>query len=607
MALLVFEEALGIGAKYAAPYLMDLAMNVGQMGAIGGAALSAGRSSSSFSDNNLEDNSLRARILRRNFDPDVVAAIANHVRVPPPPPGPTPVVTDANGNYVSGGSVSSNSVRVNRTREELDAGISDEEFKRLIDQERNLIANFFGTTVETVAAIPELNMLALPAVTGVGPIFSRTVGQRAARDMLNRMNYEDELLRLSRGPLAQAMTEAKLDAEMKSGVPISNQAFAGMIHNSGVSASRIVQAWQRISGSIGNNPATRAVFRKWMADRLLPGMAGSGLTYVLEQIRNQIGSDASMPGTTVPQEGRNSSEDRTVSVEEAQRLLLDHEIARALDGIDIGDEASHLKGSTSWKDRLLPMPGSVHWTVNPTDNNGSAGSFLPTGALRSAFPEEIPRSSPVESRVFDEKLRGNFYTTRQNVPEANRRKTAIPITQVNFPTIQPPNEETLSVPGGRLVVPKNPSSEGLGLRGVRQKPYFIADHERAREMDGMVTSAYDTTMVPALPSSVGATTSSKSELYTGPNAGYKGRLDYNPNVVGIGSDEINTEEQIIEQSIMHDESRQTQRLPGQMDTREDASLPRFVPPAEATNPVFRNAEKQQPLAPLQGVSLFKNH
>lgn len=626
MAFFAAEAAL----KVVSPFLIDALMTSTAVGGIAGGSMHNSvptpRNPSATPGNTTappaanfqtgSDGSMRVSLRDANISPGTIMARAREpVHVPAPP---TPRIYDENGNYVSGGSSSS---RYIRSVDQIDDGISEREYDEIMAQEYRLMADFFETTPDAIARIPELQRLALGAVTGVGPVFSSIVGRRMAQDIERVMRSEDDTLRKSygpstsymseAGPIARALHEAKGDYEMSLGSYISDTTFANRLEANGVSMPRIARAWERVSGALGNNTATRAVFRKWVVQRLVPGAAGSALSYVLEQGWNAMrGPRNGVPGVAAPSETRNENVDASMSYDDARGRMLDYEISQVLRGLDVGDEAASVIGSASWKDRLRPLADSVQWVVNSSSDTGVSDFTIPH------IPYQVRNGDLISfpgDGIFTKRLSGHDMTERIADTRATKKATRLNVPEVFLSTesqaaADPP-------PSTELIIPGPPKANGLGVRNFhRTGVIFPSVHEQARTMDHLSSQSYDTTMVPSVPSYVSPATSSAAPRYTGENRGYKNQLDSAPNVVGIGFDTSQTERRLVEDAAVSDGSSAATTPPPveQSDATEGAQTTnprdseakrdtRSVPVAEISNPVFSNVGTQVPQRPLESI------
>lgn len=589
MALLALEEAFTIGSKFVAPLLFDSIFT----SATAGSLLSNGRGSvpvqsnpsatpTSASDPNLLANRLRTS----GLDPTVVSSIATSPLQPPQPEYPTgrtparPTRADIEAKYGT---------------------FTDSNADYVLQNEVSAIAAFFQTTPDAIAAIPELSAIATNAITGEGPVFTRWMGQRLARDMNFIMNAEESLVRMSsQAPvLARALAESKSDYELKLGGPISSINFFRSIAANGVSRSRIESAWNRIVGPIGDNPSTRAVFRRWLTNRLLPGAAGSAVTYLLDQILSRTGQPT--PGVSVPQETSNREFRPTdYSVEQAREDLLSKELQDAFRQIQIGDEAQNIIGSQTWNSKLSPPVGSVQWTPN-TFNDSGLNDERPLPLRFASTAPDVP-SYPGDS-IYSAGLTGDTLSERLYDPRANTKNVSM-----RLPDIPPPARTSMAP---YLVVPNDaPPPGSMGIHHMHNtKPYFMfpAIHESARETDHMVSQTYDPSMVATLPSFVTPVTSSAGNLYGRADRAYRNTLESAPNVTGLGFDTQETERRMVESVAMEDEGRpapypQAYFKNDQQTTYTHDTATPYVPISNASNPVFANVGARVPVAPLGAPS-----
>lgn len=514
------------------------------------------------------DPDLRIRLDQANITPATLVQIANQ---PVVPPLPTDVLNNSRTtrqDYLEG-----------KNRE-----LTSSDRQAILSTERAVIAQFFDTRPEMIANIPELDEFAMNAVTGNGPVFSRDIGQQLARELMQLTGAEDRLLATitsaPRSPIAIAVTSARSDYEMKIGGPVTLEQFVHTLAARGTSGPRIQAAWRRISGPLGGNPATTAVFRRWILDRILPGAAGSAITYALERIANSV----------VPGEHNN----RNVTVEDIRQELLDHELRTAAEELDIGDEARSVVGSASWYDKLSALPGSVQWTPNTATDTGLSVEPYPAPIVPPIVGDIITYPG---DNVFSRNLTGDMLSERLDDTRAAKRVSVVKIPELPIPkrTGLPPE----------LVIPNAPVSSGLGVRSFhRVNAYFPAIHEKARTTDHIGSQTYDTTMVANVPSFVSPATSSAGGLYGRDSRAYHNPLDSAPNITGIGFDTQETERRLVEAIGVSDGSSNLPVASAPLNpfvddqrSYQSRQEPAFVPIGDMSNPVFSNVGAQQPVKP----------
>jgi len=583
MALLALEEAFTIGAKYVAPLLFESLFT----STVAGSSLASGRSNVPVQTNpgatpSNTDPGLADRLRTGGVDPGLVAGIANAPLIPPPPPA---VGTSA---------------PMRPTREYFETknqeagirGLTAEQTDVLFNNELDAMAAFFNTSRESIGGIAELATIASNAVTGNGPVFTYWYGQRVARDMTYIMKAEQAIAELAAqsAPISRALAQARSDYEMKLGGQISPENFIRSLAARGVSAPRIERAWARVNGSRGDNASTRAVFRRWVTDRLLPGAAGSAVTFLLER----------MMGTGAPLESRNVStkepDDTKDDWDAARNDLLSRELRDVFASLDLGDEASGVIGSQSWNSRLSPLPGSVQWTPNPS---------LPTGLADSSplsFQSPMDASPDITTypgdTIYNRGLTGDILSERLDDNRAQSGPMSLNLT--------PPPAPTRTGLPPYLIVPDKtwqPGSMKVSHNHV-MRLHFPNIHDVARDSDHLVSQTYDSSMVANLPSFVTPVTSSAGNLYGRDQQAYRNPLDSAPNITGAGFDVWDTERRLVEDVTMVDNS--TSSSPPAAYFREDQQSMAertketpYVPPASQRDPVFANVGAQRPVAPIQ--------
>lgn len=574
MALVALEQAFAIGSKVAMPLIMDALFTTAASGAAVATQLnrngSAAAPTSSAPAQQPSGPTLRYRLNEAGINPDTVVAVANNPVVPP-------LTTDPINNR----RLTWDAVDAKRASD-----ITPEQSRDIVDREMDAIAEFFQTTPQAIARLPELSSIAYNAVTGTGPVFSRSFGQQMSRDMSFIIRAEDTLtgLMLISAPLAKSVMDAKSDYELKLGGPITLDRFVSTLGANGISGRRIMDAWQRTIGPLGGNPATSTVFRRWLLNRVLPGAAASAATFLMKQI--------AMP--MIP------SEFRSASMEDVRKELLEHELRQAADELDIGDEARSVIGSASWADRLSPLPGSVTWTSNTSADTGL-----------SVDPYPLPIPAPIMGdiitypgdAVFSRKLKGDLLSERLDDNRAFKRASVLDIPELELPT-------RTGLPPDLVVFEQSgPNKSGIhATHGNRYTMRFPAIHETARTTDHMGSQTYDTSMASTVPSFVSPATSSAGNLYGRENRAYRNALDSAPNVTGIGFDTQETERRLVEAIAVTDDS--TPKEPAatittppinpffndQRSYQSRQTDTSFVPIGDMSNPVFANVGAQQPVS-----------
>ena len=587
MAFFALEEALQVGSKFLFPLLADAMFT----STVAGTSLSSGRSNVPVQTNpgsaptatpGSTDSNLENRLNDAGIDPGVITGIANAPLIPPPPPN------------------EGTAAPFRPTREYFEAknadigvtGLTAQQTDTLFRNELDSMAAFFQTTPQSVASVAELASLASNAVTGGGPVFTYWYGQRVARDMTFIMKAEQSIadLAVQSVPISAALNQARSDYELKIGGPISFDRFIQSLGARGVSAPRIERAWNRINGSRGDNQSTRAVFRRWVTDRLLPGAAGSAVTFLLERVMQ----------SAVPQESNNRSVDAKDAYappdwELARNDLLSQELRDVFSSINLGDEASGIIGSQSWNSRLSPLPGSVQWTANPTQWSGLNDD--------SPLPYRVPAAGPdmityPGDTIYNHDLQGDTLSEKLNDNRAAPGNNALALPTPTLPT------RTNVAP--YLYVPDF-NSRSRWPRNMRPaSPFFPAIHETVRGTDHLVSQTYDSTMVANLPSFVTPVTSSAGNLYGRDQRAYRVPLDSAPNIVGAGFDVEDTERRLVENVAMQDDTA-SQPPPAAYFGNDQQTMAQrtkevpYVPPGMQRNPVFMNVGAQQPVAPIQSL------
>lgn len=578
MAFFALEEALQMGSKFLFPLLADAMFT----STVAGSSLSSGRSNVPVQANPgsapaatpaSSDSNLRSRLNNAGVDPELVTGIANAPLIPPPPPS------------------TGTATPLPPTREYFEAknadiglsGLTAQQTDILFRNELESMAAFFQTTPESIGSVAELASLASNAVTGAGPVFTYWYGQRVARDMTFMMKAEQSIadLALRSPPISAALNQARSDYELKIGGPVSLDRFVQSLGARGISAPRIERAWNRINGPHGDNPSTRAVFRRWVTDRLLPGAAGSTVTFLLERLMQNVTSS----GAPLETNNRTPPDPETI-----RNDLLSQELRDVFTSMNLGDEASGIIGSQSWNSRLSPLPGSVQWTPNPTQWSGLNDD--------SPLPYRVPTAGPDTitypgDTIYSRGLQGDAFSEKLNDVRASSGNTTLAL-----PTPAVPTRTNLAP---YLYVPDN-SLRPRNMRPVA--PYFPAIHETARGTDHLVSQTYDSTMVANLPGFVTPVTSSAGNLYGRDQRAYRTPLDSAPNIVGAGFDIEDTERRLVENVGMQDESVQSPPPTAYFNNDQQTMTQRtkevpYVPPGMQRNPAFQNVGAQQPTAPIQ--------
>ncbi len=590
-ALTLLEEALVVGSKVG-PVLGPIFETITGAAAVSSAVRSAATSApvvpSTTATPGATDESLGVRLANADIDPNVIHAIASAPQLPAPPPS-------------LDGSIRGRPRLTRQYFEQKNGGdyLLPDQQTALFNQELSLIASFFGSTPARIGGIPEFASLASNAVLGRGPTFTFRSGTDLSRDMSYVLKSEQTLADLAQSSpaLASAVEQARSDYELKLGGVVPSASWFEVLARRGISRQRIEAAWNRINGPGGDNPSTRAVFRRWMTDRLLPGAAGSAVTFLLEKFMNTpSGPQASV--AAAPQEINNrtvSVDDTYVDFDVARDSLLAKEVSDAIRAITLGDEASSVIGSQSWRSQLVPLPGSVHWTPNTYDDSGLNDARPLPVRIPAAGPDII--TYPGDA-IYNRGLSGDFMTETLDDPSAHRSSTGL---RLDMPPIP---KRTKLAP--YLIVPDDQPPNGYtGVYHMHNvRPYFPAIHETAQHLDHMVSQTYDPSMVATVPSFVSPVTSSAGNLYGRDQRGYKNTLESAPNVVGAGFDVSDTERRLVDNSTMEDSSAPYPSAYFQNDQqtqRERLSVSREIPTSNMSNPVFANVGAQRPVGPISTV------
>lgn len=451
----------------------------------------------------------------------------------------------------------------------------------ILQQEYAIIGRYLGLLPYIVQSDPVLQRLAWPAVTGRGEVLTEANASRlitpAVAEAANLLRAQG---RSAMGPAAaltaqpilqNAFVEAKNQLEMKSEMQISNQTFAQRAAAAGIDPVRVQRVWSALQGRIADPETIKRVVAKWIYNKMLPGMAGAGVTWALNKLYS--------PGATP--DG---------SVREYEETATRYELDRAFADLGLADTFSLDPDTTQ------PMEGSVSWTPNPVHGFGSMFQVMPRSS--SVYPE-VPAVGLPGKSIFGTAMVGDVLSEKFNDPRAKRQRTALntfemPDTLPSVPAsdyqlhqnIQHTNTEP--TPFGKIRAP----------HVVKQIPTLHPNVELGQRG---ITQNFDPTYSQGIPPAASGPTSARADDYIGANRGYRQTLDDAPNVVGMGYDTSQTERFLMDM-VTSDESKlsSTQMAPSSESTQPNNSsapgegTPYGVSPADTKNPAFANVGTRMP-------------
>lgn len=447
-------------------------------------------------------------------------------------------------------------------------------YDRILQQEYRILGRYFGLLPTVVESSPVLAQLAMPAVTGVGSVFT----EATSASILSNPAIMEEVRLLRGRPLQtisseressilagnsivrDAFTEAREALEIKNEMPIPAESFARSAAAARITPSRVSQAYNAIASRIRDRETMRRVLSKWLYNKLLPGMAGAGVTWALERVFSDVTPEHS---------------NREVTPHQIEQSAIQRELDVAFADLGFADVFSVLP------DADQPSEGSVHWTPNPIHNYGVGGSVIPRKSSVYPVAPAVPLSL---DPILGQKLTGDGLSERYNDSRAKRSRTSLEVPTNFTPTVLP------VVPPSNDDVDRNIQTSALtsqygnkgGLRAVHRVKVIPTLAEKPETTQPEITRNFDATYTQSVPSTITGPTSGRPEDYTGTNRPYKQTLSDAPNVVGMGYDESQTERFLMDM-VTSDESK----LPT-TPSAGTTTVPYSVSVADTKNPLFAN-------------------
>lgn len=503
--------------------------------------------------------------------------------------------------------------------DEIMSGSRNAQYENIREQEYRLIGRVFGLLPTVVESSDVLSELALPALMGdptgdmlfteqnLPGILARNPEIMREVDMLSRRAIGGTAAELiSNMPIVgQVLSEAKGDFEMKNERPVTDVQFASAMATAGLSAARLTRAARAVVGRFGNTQAARATLRGYIANRLLPGVAGAALTWGLEQAYN----------SWITPSGARLEGNHEFRVEED---TLQYELDRVYRELRIGDSAA--SGTRDYSDSLPPIEGSVLFTPAPASNYGTRNTCMPPRTPDYPVLPSLKRPQPGRD-IFNYLLEGTSLSERADDDRARRTRTKID-QPLPMPAPSALNEPTFGQGLGvekvadaiKASAPTSNISTTHGGDATVELRKRISAWEQTQPQDQHVTQNFDPAMSTSIPASVSGATSTRAQEYSAENQGYRQFLDDAPNLVGVGYDECSVERELMErlttteggvprqqfgkQTIEPDKSEVNDKSYVDLGQPDRPGGGNAVAVAEMKNPVFTNIGKSVPQKPL---------
>lgn len=403
---------------------------------------------------------------------------------------------------------------------------------------------------------------------------------------LNKAAEQLEFVRWMAGEprVADLMNQAMADAGAANQTVYTPYMFVQELLQRGATLPRVQEAMAYADANFGNGERARATFRRWIVNRVIPGLLTTGATAGATQIYKA--------GASLLSTGRlDGNEEFDMSAEMNQA---------AADVDNTGDEnfrAFHrVSGVSNFDDYydlsgFAPLKGSVLNTPSPSAPLGPRDSIIPKSSPSVPYAPPTAPSGEVGLGIFSDVLSGDIFSERPSMAAANTRRTTIPVPAIQsyIPPSQYYTDNMERVQPQPAPVQPRPDASLL-----KRKATQSTTHDD-RVMESYVTHSYDNSMIPALPGGMTASTGFNWKEYTDDLRGINVPLTEAINLVGIGFDAQTSER----------EKAQIAAAPAAADSEKANESP-HVNAANAANPAFANAGKP-PTEPAKDKPVVEYH
>jgi hypothetical protein len=379
---------------------------------------------------------------------------------------------------------------------------------------------------------------------------------------------------------------------------------------------------ERVRNEMGDGQNARNVIKKIILEKIVPPVAAAAGTYASSQLfpvsREGKGDIVEVTGDgkieaphedTTIDEAIARAKNETASVQPSFPIYSgvvrtgmpsNRAIAKVFgnypDGTPRNDLGTH---DINGEPIVRPLPSSAVYTSTPGFPLGSIDRVLPKSSpLIPTLPPPTSRDRNPFELLFGIPL-GSDLGEKASDPSANVKKTSIPL-----PPIQnsiPPAESYTGKDRQTRQPPESFVDPVPGYRAKRKALDYPTHDDRSLERD--VAVSFDSTNMPAIPSSVSPSTSVDAAEFGAPFKGFNTPLDSAFNIVGLyDAESMEREMAVADQDNTSAESKvpmpsaQT-NYPGKEQTVPEPNA------ANATNPAYRNQTPQpQPqLPPSSGI------
>ncbi len=420
-----------------------------------------------------------------------------------------------------------------------------------------------------------------------GGLAGSASGQNALdRTELGRnMSWDDEI------------TAATADYAAATQTIPSRSIFVRTLQRARVTADRMRRIGQKIIERYGDTQQARAVARKWLLDRVMPG-AGAAAAYVYGRNGSPVFRETK--GGIAYSDDIDARE-IDVAAGEEDEYYESGEMFRNNTRAPHSARSEFMRNFDTIDGGLAPLPGSARGTAAPDAPLGPIDSTLPKSSPLLPPAPPAPNTTTPGTGVFTDRLRGDALSERSDMVSSRVRRTTIappPENTYAIPTTGTTRRNVTFDPPAKIATPPTPAEI------TKRKAENTTTHQ-SRDMEAQIPQNYDPTLVPSMPSSVNANSSVQWKEYTAPYSGYNVPLTDAPNLVGIGYDAETAERNMAEHATANNDKEVIPEQPPRASPPSTLSTPTWgigkeaapptdVNPANETNPAMRNAKRAKP-------------